>query len=145
MLLHISDCSDHCVAKSKQNFIKRSGFLVSVFLWIFQVLEFCKGLWECKFTIPHNIHSLILKKTNRSNWIENKHWSKFCKNDLWVICRLFKQCLCKRLGDDHFPFSPSDLLAQLCFLWNKGKKRLFTTGSAVWQLTQYVTAGASFF
>lgn len=33
--------------------------------------------------------------------------------------RLYKQCLCNRLADDHFPFSASDLLAQLCFLWNK--------------------------
>lgn len=33
--------------------------------------------------------------------------------------RLYKQCLCNRLDDDHFPFSASDLLTQLCFLWNK--------------------------
>lgn len=33
--------------------------------------------------------------------------------------RLYKQCLCNRLGEDTFLFSASDLLTQLCFLWNK--------------------------
>ncbi len=36
--------------------------------------------------------------------------------------RLYKQCLCNRLGEDNFPFSASDLVTQLCFLWNKKKQ-----------------------